>query len=536
MADELLAVRRAKLEKLRADGIDPFPHEFPGVEPAAGVLAAHADLGDGEETEVRHRVAGRLAARRGQGKMAFLDVVDRSGRLQLQARADVLGPERHERLLTQVDLGDIIGVDGTAIRTKRGELTLKIEDFTVLAKSLRPPPEKHHGLQDVETRYRRRELDLMSSEETRELFIARAKVISAIRRQLDDAGFIEVETPILQPLYGGALARPFTTHHNALDRELYLRIATELYLKRLIVGGLERVYEIGKNFRNEGLSPKHNPEFTVLEFYEAYADYEDVADRTERLIRTVAEDVGSQGEIDFSRPWRRITLRDAILEHAGVDFRAHPDRDSLVAAIGDKLDDRGPDLAAARRRPPERVRRADAPAADVPLRLSRRAVAARQAPPQRGRARRALGGVRRGSRDRQRLHRAQRPRRPARALRGAGPLRGRGRRGGGALRRGLRRGAGARDAADGRGRNRHRQARHGAHRQGVDSRSPALSGDARLTQVARNISVGTALVDCPMPAFCPRMLIHFANGAERMNKSGNHPSQEAHPDHALNRG
>ncbi len=339
--DELLAVRRAKLERLRADGIDPFPHEFPGVQPVAGVLEAHADLGDGEETDVRHRVAGRLAARRGQGKMAFLDLVDRSGRLQLQARADVLGAERHERLLTQVDLGDIIGVDGTAIRTRRGELTLRIEDFTVLAKSLRPPPEKHHGLQDVETRYRRRELDLMSNEDTRALFITRAKVISAIRRQLDEAGFVEVETPILQPLYGGALARPFTTHHNALDRDLYLRIATELYLKRLIVGGLERVYEIGKNFRNEGLSPKHNPEFTVLEFYEAYADYEDVADRTERLIRTVAEDVGSEGEIDFGTPWRRITLRDAILEHSGVDFRAHPDRDSLVAAIGDKLETEG---------------------------------------------------------------------------------------------------------------------------------------------------------------------------------------------------
>ncbi|HUR85789.1 MAG TPA: lysine--tRNA ligase [Solirubrobacteraceae bacterium] len=337
MADELLAVRRAKLERLRADGIDPFPHEFSGVQPVSSVLAAHAGLGDGEETDVRHRVAGRLAARRGQGKMAFLDLVDRSGRLQLQARADVLGPERHERLLTQVDLGDIIGVDGTAIRTRRGELTLKIEDFTVLAKSLRPPPEKHHGLQDVETRYRRRELDLMSNEDTRELFITRAKIISAIRRRLDEDGFVEVETPILQPLYGGALARPFTTHHNALDRDLYLRIATELYLKRLIVGGLERVYEIGKNFRNEGLSPKHNPEFTVLEFYEAYADYEDVADRSERLISSVAEQAGSQGEIDFGSPWRRVTLRDAILEHSGVDFRAHPDRDSLVAAIGDRL-------------------------------------------------------------------------------------------------------------------------------------------------------------------------------------------------------
>jgi lysyl-tRNA synthetase class 2 len=337
MADELLAVRRAKLDRLRADGIDPFPHEFPGVEPVAGVLAAHADLLDGEETDVTHRVAGRLAARRGQGKMAFLDLVDRSGRLQLQARQDVLGDERHERLLTQVDLGDIVGVDGTALRTKRGEISLRIDDFTVLAKSLRPPPEKHHGLQDVETRYRRRELDLMANEEARELFITRAKVVTAVRRELDDAGFVEVETPVLQPLYGGALARPFTTHHNALDRTLYLRIATELYLKRCIVGGLERVYELGKDFRNEGLSTKHNPEFTMVEFYEAYADYNDVADRLESLVRSVAAQVGSTGDIDFEQPWRRVTLRDAIRDATGIDFRAHPDQASLAAAIGDRL-------------------------------------------------------------------------------------------------------------------------------------------------------------------------------------------------------
>ncbi len=337
MADELLAVRRAKLDKLRADGIDPFPHEFPGVEPLADVLAAHAELQDGEETDAAHRVAGRLAARRGQGKMAFLDLVDRSGRLQLQARADVLGPEQHERLLTQVDLGDVIGIDGTAMRTKRGEITLRIERFTVLAKSLRPPPGKHHGLQDVETRYRRRELDLMASEEARELFIARAKVVTAVRRELDDAGFIEVETPVLQPLYGGALARPFTTHHNALDRTLYLRIATELYLKRCIVGGLERVYELGKDFRNEGLSTKHNPEFTMVEFYEAYADYDDVADRLEALVRSVAAQVGSIGPIDFEQPWRRVTLRDAIRDATGIDFVELGDRASLAAAIGDRL-------------------------------------------------------------------------------------------------------------------------------------------------------------------------------------------------------
>jgi lysyl-tRNA synthetase class 2 len=326
---DLLADRRQKLEAIRASGVEPFPHTFERVEPIAAVREAHEDLAPGEETTAAHRVAGRLAARRGQGKMAFLDLVDRSGRIQLQARADVLGPEAMERLLG-LDLGDLIGVDGVALRSRRGELTLRVEGFTLLAKSLRPPPEKHHGLTDVETRFRHRELDLMANQEARELFITRARVISSIRRFLDAEGFIEVETPILQPLYGGAAARPFTTHHNALDRELYLRIATELYLKRLIVGGLERVYEIGKNFRNEGLSPKHNPEFTVLEFYEAYADYNDIAERCERLVASVAEQIGYEGPIDFSPPWHRETLAGAILSRTGVDILKFRERDALA--------------------------------------------------------------------------------------------------------------------------------------------------------------------------------------------------------------
>ncbi len=264
--------------------------------------------------------------------MAFLDLVDRSGRIQLQARIDDLGADGMARLL-DFDLGDLIGVDGIAFVSRRGELSLRIQSFVLLAKSLRPPPEKHHGLKDVETRFRHRELDLISSEEARELFVTRARIVSAVRRLLDAEGFIEVETPVLQPLYGGAAARPFITHHNALDRELFLRIATELYLKRLIVGGLERVYEIGKDFRNEGIDTTHNPEFTMLEWYEAYADYNDIAARCERLVADVASDIGYDGEIDFTPPWRRETLAGAIRDRTGIDVLVHRDREALDAAM-----------------------------------------------------------------------------------------------------------------------------------------------------------------------------------------------------------
>jgi lysyl-tRNA synthetase class 2 len=328
--------RREKLERLRADGVEPFPHSYEGVVPTAAVREAHGDLEPGAETDARYRVAGRIAARRGQGKMAFIDLVDRSGRIQLQAKKDVLGDESFERLLS-LDLGDLIGVDGVAFMSRRGELSLRVEDWQLLAKSLAAPPEKFHGLQDVETRYRRRELDLIANEESRELFILRSKVIAAVRRWLDERGFLEVETPVLQPLYGGALARPFTTHFNALDREFYLRIATELYLKRLIVGGLEKVYELGKDFRNEGLSHKHNPEFTMVEWYEAYADYEDQARNLEELVSSVAESVGYDGDIDFTTtPWRRVTLTAAIREATGIDVLAHRDTPALVAAAKEK--------------------------------------------------------------------------------------------------------------------------------------------------------------------------------------------------------
>jgi lysyl-tRNA synthetase class 2 len=368
--EELIAERRAKAQRLRETAAeDDFPYSYAGVEPIADVRAAYERLAVGEETEDVHRVAGRLAGKRGQGRAAFLDLVDRSGKIQLHARLDVLGKELFERLRS-LDLGDLVGVDGAVLRSRHGELTLRVERFAVLAKALRPPPDKHHGLTDVETRHRQRELDLIASEEARRRFQDRARIISAVRAYLDGEGFVEVETPVLQPIYGGALARPFTTHHNALDRTLYLRIATELYLKRCIVGGLERVYELGKDFRNEGISTKHNPEFTVVEWYEAYADYNDAALRLEALVRAAARTVGLRGgagaaavlgagegpkfedpaarakgapvptraregeeSIDFSAPWRRVSFVESVREATGVDVMAHPDATALAGAI-----------------------------------------------------------------------------------------------------------------------------------------------------------------------------------------------------------
>jgi lysyl-tRNA synthetase class 2 len=342
---DVLRDRREKLERLREAGIDPFPPEFADREEIGEVRAAHEGLAPGIETESRHRVAGRLVGRRGHGKACFLDLRDATGQIQLHAREDLLGEEPYE-VLVDLDLGDIIGVEGTALATRRGgELSLAIDHWRLLAKSLRPPPDKFHGLEDVETRYRQRELDLIANEDSRRLFAQRARTVSEVRRWLDERGFVEVETPVLQPLYGGALARPFTTHHNALDRDLYLRIATELYLKRLVVGGIDRVYELGKDFRNEGVSHKHNPEFTMLEWYEAYADYEKTAHDLELLVAEVAERVlgttkvqRGEVEIDLAPPWRRITMREAILERAGIDIAEHPTREALAAAMGGEPD------------------------------------------------------------------------------------------------------------------------------------------------------------------------------------------------------
>jgi lysyl-tRNA synthetase class 2 len=344
-ASELLAERRGKLERLREAGIEPFPHSFPERREIAAVRAEHEGLEPGTESGERVRIAGRIAARRGHGKAAFLDLRDGSAQIQLHSRADVLGEESHERLVG-LDLGDFVGVEGEVFATKRGELSVRVEDWMLLGKSLRPLPDAYYGLEDVELRHRHREIDLLANTQVRDRFAIRARTIAAVRSWLDEEGFLEVETPVLQPLYGGALARPFTTHHNALDRDLYLRIATELYLKRLIVGGIDRVYELGKDFRNEGISYKHNPEFTMLEWYEAWADYNDAAERLERLVASVAERVlgtttieRDGRRIDLAPPWRRVTLREAIKEHTGIDIAAHPSREELAAAMDSEPDE-----------------------------------------------------------------------------------------------------------------------------------------------------------------------------------------------------
>ena len=271
------------------------------------------------------RISGRVLGRRGQGGVTFIDLEDVSGRVQLLAELERMGEAAYEVVRT-VSIGDLVGVQGTAFRTRRGELSLQVGEWQFLAPCRLPFPDRHHGLQDVEVRHRQRYLDLMTDAEARERFIARARMIASIRRSLDEADFVEVETPVLQPLYGGAAARPFVTHHNTLDRDLYLRVATELYLKRLVVGGLEKVYELGKDFRNEGVSHKHNPEFTMLEFYEAYADCEDVMGRTEQLVVAAAQAVCGTTkvtikgqEVELAGPWPRITLGAAIEEKTGIN-------------------------------------------------------------------------------------------------------------------------------------------------------------------------------------------------------------------------
>jgi lysyl-tRNA synthetase class 2 len=338
--------RRAKVERLREAGVDPYPHCFEGRTHVEEILSAHdpAELGEGEHEEHSYRVMGRVVGKRGHGKTAFLDVRDVTGTIQVYARQDVLGEDAFERI-EDLDIGDLVGVEGVIHVTKRGQLAIGVRECTLLAKALRDPPDLFHGISDPETRYRHRELDLMANEESREIFKTRAKLLWEIRNHMNGRGWIELETPVLQRLTGGAAARPFVTHHNALDRELFLRTATELYLKRAIVGGFEDVYEFGKFFRNEGMSPQHNPEFTMLEMFVGGADYEGVMRFIETLVASVVEKVMGTTkverdgvEIDFAAPWPRVTLRDELLRETGLDIY-EASRDELAEAAGDDVDE-----------------------------------------------------------------------------------------------------------------------------------------------------------------------------------------------------
>jgi lysyl-tRNA synthetase class 2 len=326
--------RLRKLSQLREKGIDPFPARVQRSHTVSDALEGFSS--DEDAPSIRVEVAGRIMSLRVMGKSTFGHIADGTGRIQVYLRQDVLGEEAYDLLRRNLDIGDFLGVAGELFRTRTGEVTVKAEEADILAKTVRPLPEKWHGLRDVETRYRQRYLDLISSEEVRSIFVTRTRTVSAVRRYLDERGFLEVETPILQPIYGGAAARPFTTHHNALDRTLYLRVADELYLKRLIIGGFDGVYEIGHDFRNEGISTKHNPEFTQVEVYQAYADYHDMMRLIEGVYAYAAQEVlGSvkityQGnEIDLTPPWKRVTMRQAILDSTGVDIEANPKLESL---------------------------------------------------------------------------------------------------------------------------------------------------------------------------------------------------------------
>lgn len=327
---ELLQIRRAKLDELRSLGIDPFGRKY--IRTAeAGVLLSKYDSLTKEELEEKNieiSIAGRIMAKRVMGKASFAHVQDLSGRIQIYVRQDTV-PEDKYKAFGILDLGDIVGIKGVMFKTKTGETTIKVLDLEVLSKSLYPLPEKYHGLKDVELRYRQRYVDLVMNPEVQKTFITRSRIIQSMRRYLDSLGYLEVETPTLHSIAGGAAAKPFITHHNALDMQLYMRIAIELHLKRLIVGGLEKVYEIGRVYRNEGISTRHNPEFTMIELYEAYADYQDIMQLTENMVAHIAQEVlGTQRihyqgqEVDLTPQWRRVSMVDAVKEVTGVDFGA----------------------------------------------------------------------------------------------------------------------------------------------------------------------------------------------------------------------
>ncbi len=335
--NELQQTRLGKLERLRAAGMEPFPPRVERTHTAAQVLANFDSFA---ESQAQIALAGRIMLRRVMGGSSFAHIADESGRIQIFLSKKDLGAESYKLFADTTDLGDIVGVQGYAFRTKTGEPSIFVQRWTMLAKALNPLPEKHAGLSDIETRLRQRYVDLIVNEEVRETFKLRSRLISAMRRFMDERGFIEVETPMLQPIYGGAAARPFTTHHNQLHQDLFLRIAPELYLKRLIVGGFERVYEIGKAFRNEGVDRFHNPEFTIFECYQAYADYNDIMALTEQMIAYIARELTGGTTITFgghtvdvTPPWPRIAMRDAIMERTGIDISKATTLEALVAEI-----------------------------------------------------------------------------------------------------------------------------------------------------------------------------------------------------------
>ncbi len=334
---ELLLQRRRKVNDLWAAGINPYPNDYKPEHTSADVVAAFGHVEQIDAPDAEFSLAGRIIARRSFGKAAFIQLQDRKGRIQIYVRKDDLGEEMFAQF-ESFDIGDIIAASGFPFRTKTGELSVHAKMVRLLVKSLLPLPEKFHGLTDVETRYRQRYVDLIVNPESREIFIKRSRIVNLIRSFMSSRDFLEVETPMMQQIPGGATARPFITHHNALDMELYLRIAPELYLKRLVVGGFDRVFEINRNFRNEGISVRHNPEFTMMEFYQAYATCEDLMDFTEELFCHVAEqvlgtlDFTYQGlEISFQRPWRRLTVKEAILEYGDIDVKSLDDRDLVLA-------------------------------------------------------------------------------------------------------------------------------------------------------------------------------------------------------------
>ncbi|HLR42748.1 MAG TPA: lysine--tRNA ligase [Pseudogracilibacillus sp.] len=326
--NEHMKVRREKLATYYEAGLDPFGGKFERTHDAIELhdLYEEESKEDLAEKAVSVTLAGRIMTKRGKGKVGFTHIQDATDQIQLYVRKDDIGEDAYE-IFKSIDIGDIVGVTGEVFKTNVGELSIHAKEFTLLSKALRPLPDKYHGLQDIELRYRKRYLDLITNEESRHTFITRSKIIQSMRRYLDGQGFLEVETPMLHSIPGGATARPFETHHNALDVDLYMRIAIELHLKRLIVGGLEKVYEIGRVFRNEGISTRHNPEFTMIELYEAYADYQDIMELTENLVAHIAQEVlgttvvtYGEEEIDLAPRWKRLHMVDAIKEYVGVDF------------------------------------------------------------------------------------------------------------------------------------------------------------------------------------------------------------------------